>query len=432
MNYKEAVNYIHSSLRFGVNLGLERVKRLLEILGNPHKKIKCIHVAGTNGKGSTVAMISQILIEAGYKVGMYTSPYIEDFEERIQINNNNISKEDLCTIIKQVKNAVDKMEEEKVENPTEFEIITAAAFLYFYMNKIDYAVIEVGLGGRFDATNVTEPILTVITSISYDHMKVLGNTLGKIAYEKAGIIKEGVPLVLYPQVKEADEVIRKIAKEKNSEIIDVGKTKVQFIGNLIENNKYFQRVHMTTLKDQYDIKLALLGKHQLINAATAIAAVENLKHQGILLQKKHILAGLSKVVWKGRIQVVKKEPLVVLDGAHNIDGILKLKESIKIHFSFNRLILILGILADKEVEKMVKAITEDAFRVITVSPHNNRAETEETLCDIVKHYNTKCEAEIDYKKAYEKAVSYCRKGDMIIICGSLYMIGDMIRIIKND
>lgn len=432
MNYKEAINYIHGSLKFGVNLGLERVERLLEILGNPHKKIKCIHVAGTNGKGSTVAMISQVLIEAGYKVGMYTSPYIENFEERIQINNKNIPKEDLCTIIEKVKNAVDQIKDEEIENPTEFEIITVAAFLYFYMNKIDYAVIEVGLGGRFDATNAIEPILTVITSISYDHMNVLGNTLGKIAYEKAGIIKEGIPLILYPQKKEAHDVIIEIAKEKKSEITDVGKAKVQFIENLVEDNKYFQRVHIDTLKEQYDIKLALLGKHQLINAATAVMAIQNLQQRGVLIQKKHILKGLSKVVWKGRIQVIKNEPLVVLDGAHNIDGISRLKESIKIHFKYNRLILILGILADKEVEKMVKIIAEDAFKVITVSPHNDRAENAEALCDIVKNYNNKSEAEMDYKRAFEKAASYYRKGDMILICGSLYMIGDMIRIIKNE
>ncbi|KHD38527.1 folylpolyglutamate synthase [Clostridium acetobutylicum] len=431
MNYEEAINYIHGSLKFGINLGLERILRLLEILGNPHKKIKCIHVAGTNGKGSTTAMISQILIEAGYRVGMYTSPYIEEFEERIQINNNNISKYDLCVIIEKVSDAVDKLKCEGIENPTEFEIITAAAFLYFCIKKVDYAVIEVGLGGRFDATNVINPILTVITSISYDHMAILGDTLGKIAYEKAGIIKEKVPLVMYPQHKEAEEVIKRVAHEKEVSIIDARKGKAEFIDNLLEDNKYFQYIHIKTLRDQYDVKLALLGKHQIINAVTAVMAIETLKNVGVKVAKDHILNGLSKVRWKGRLEVLKSNPLVVVDGAHNSDGILKLKESIGVHFKYKRLILILGILADKEVKKMVELITKDAYKIITVSPHSDRAEDEKELCKMVKVYNNECEAEKDYKRAYEKAISYYKEGDMILICGSLYMIGDMIKLIKR-
>ncbi|URZ00068.1 Folylpolyglutamate synthase [Clostridium felsineum] len=431
LNYEEAISYIHCSLKFGINLGLNRVARLLEILGNPHEKIKCIHIAGTNGKGSTTAMISQILIEAGYKVGMYTSPYIEEFEERIQVNNCNIPKEDLCSIIEKVSLAVKKLKDEGIEDPTEFEIITAAAFLYFSVKKVDYAVIEVGLGGRFDATNVIMPILTVITSVSYDHMKILGDTLAKIAYEKAGIIKDKVPLVLYPQKKEAEVVIKSIAEERKANIINVGEGKAEFIDNLVEKDRYFQHIHMEILQDQYDIKLALLGKHQINNAKTAVMVIEALKNQGLRVSKNNIINGLYKVRWRGRLDVIENNPLVVLDGAHNADGILKLKESIQIHFKYNKLILILGILADKEVKKMVELIVRDASKVITVSPHSDRAEDEEELCNMVKRYNNQCEAERDYNRAYEKAVSCYKEGDMILVCGSLYMIGDMIKLIKK-
>ncbi|MGL5244865.1 MAG: bifunctional folylpolyglutamate synthase/dihydrofolate synthase, partial [Sarcina sp.] len=203
MNYNEAMNYIENTSRFGMNFGLERVEKILELLGNPHKKIKCIHVGGTNGKGSTTAMISSILKEAGYKVGMYTSPYLEEFEERIQINNKNISKSDLIHTLETVKSVISKVVDLGYDNPTQFEIITVMMFYYFAKEKVDFAVIEVGLGGRLDATNVINPILVVLTSISYDHMNILGNTIEEIAWEKSGIIKENCTVISYPQEKNA-------------------------------------------------------------------------------------------------------------------------------------------------------------------------------------------------------------------------------------
>ena len=230
MNYDEAVEYIETTAKFGSNYGLDRTQKMLELLGNPQKKIKTIHVAGTNGKGSIVAMINRILMEAGFKVGMYTSPYLEVFEERIQINEVNIPKDDLSRIVTKVSKVVKKVIELGYENPTEFEIITCAMFYYFYEKKVDIAIIEVGLGGRLDATNVMEPfskeedggvLLSIIASISYDHMQILGDTLGKIAYEKAGIIKPGIPVILYPEEKEAEEAIEKVCTERGSDLIKV-------------------------------------------------------------------------------------------------------------------------------------------------------------------------------------------------------------------
>lgn len=431
MTYEETMDYINSTLRFGSVLGLSRIEKLLELLGNPEKKLKCIHIAGTNGKGSTTAMISEMLLKAGYKVGMYTSPYIEEFEERIQINRTNIPKDKLCGVMEKVKEAADKVKDEELEYPTEFEIITCAAFLYFSMEEVDYAVIEVGLGGRFDATNVINPILTVITSISYDHMQILGDTLEKIAYEKAGIIKQAVPLVLYPQREEADEVVREIAHNKNAEIIDVPETCANYIENIIIENKFCQKITVEGLRDNYDINLALLGKHQILNCAVAVYAIEKLCDMGVIISKEHILEGLSAVGWKGRLEIIKNKPLVVIDGAHNIDGIKKLSESVQTYFKYNRIILILGMLGDKQVYEMVKEIVPRARRVVTVAPKNDRAEAADKLLEVVKKFNESSECEEDYEKAYDRALSYYEKGDMILVCGSLYMIGDMRKVILN-
>ena len=218
MTYEEAMEYIESVGRFGSNYGLRRTFRLLEILGNPQEKLKLIHVAGTNGKGSTTAMITKMLRGLGYKIGMYTSPYLEEFEERIQINGVNIRKDTFVELLEEVKKAVDKVIEENYDHPTEFEILTALMFLYFYNERVDYGVIEVGIGGTMDSTNVLTPVISVITSISMDHMNILGDTIEEIAKQKGGIIKQNIPVVLYPQEKKVEEVISKIAKEKNSEL----------------------------------------------------------------------------------------------------------------------------------------------------------------------------------------------------------------------
>lgn len=245
MNYEQSLKYIHDKAKFGTNLGLERVKKLLELLDNPQNRIKIVHIAGTNGKGSAAAMISKILETSGYKVGMYTSPHLEVFEERIQINGNYISREDLAECITQVSKSVDKVLELGYDNPTEFEIETCAMFYYFYKKKVDFAVVEVGLGGRLDATNIAEPfskscgggvILSVIMSISYDHMQILGDTLDKIAYEKAGIIKNGIPVVLYPQDESAEKIIEKVCIEKNCKLIKIPFDSVKLLGQDRINN----------------------------------------------------------------------------------------------------------------------------------------------------------------------------------------------------
>jgi dihydrofolate synthase / folylpolyglutamate synthase len=432
MNYNEAMDFIKNTAKFGSNLGLERTEKILELLDNPHKKLKCIHIAGTNGKGSTTAMLTEILEEAGYKVGMYISPYLEEFEERIQINGVNIPKEDLALAVTKVSEAVNKVVELGYDHPTEFEIITCTMFLYFYEMKVDYAVVEVGLGGRLDSTNVITPILSIITSISFDHMKILGDTLDKIAYEKAGIIKHNVPVVLYPQEKESLEVITNIAEERGAKLIKVPDDCAKLNhSNIQDKNKASQNISIKTDKENYNVELSLLGKHQLLNCALVVFAVEELINQGININRDNVLTALRKVSWPGRLEIMKREPQVVIDGAHNIDGIKKLTESVDMYFTYNKLILILGILADKQVKEMIDTIVPKASRVIAVTPHSDRAELANELAEEIRKINPNVEVVEDYEKAYSTALSYCDERDMLLVSGSLYMIGDMRRIIKN-
>ena len=446
MNYDEAIAYIKDTAKFGSKLGLKRTEKILELIGDPHKKLKCIHIAGTNGKGSTTSMVTTILVEAGYKVGSYTSPFIEVFEERMQINNKNISKGDLSDIITQVSKVVERVVELGYGNPTEFEIITCAGFLYFYKNNVDFAVVEVGIGGRLDSTNVITPILSVITSVSLDHTLILGDTIDKIAYEKAGIIKAGIPVVMFPQQKQSEEVIEKICTEKKCKLIRVSRDSSVYLGkeNLcnIESDSIKEAVHtcdklitqkmnVKTLNDEYIIDLSLLGKHQLLNCSVAVHAIEELIAQGVTINKEDIITGLQKVKWPARLEVMNKRPLVVIDGAHNIDGIEKLTQSIDMYFNYNKIILILGILADKQVEEMIKTIVPKVSRVITVTPHSERAELCEQLKVQVEKYTTSCEAIEDYELAYKKALSYCEDDDLLLVSGSLYMVGDMRKIIRK-
>ncbi|MCY6356424.1 bifunctional folylpolyglutamate synthase/dihydrofolate synthase [Clostridium sp. ZS2-4] len=436
MNYSDAMKYIEETAKFSIKLGLSRTEKILELLGNPHEKLKCVHIAGTNGKGSTTSMIASILKEAGYKVGMYTSPFIEEFEERIQINGVNIDKAELAEVITKVSKAIDEVVELGYDNPTQFEIITCAGLLYFYEKKVDFAVIEVGLGGRLDSTNVITPILSVITSISYDHIDILGDTLSKIASEKAGIIKENVPVVLYPQEREAEEIIQKVCNDKDCQLINVKKDYVKFLGCTETEKdgecKILQNITVQGQSDVYDISLSLLGKHQLLNCAVAIYVIEALKQQGIAIDKMHIIKALSKVKWMGRFEIMKTNPIVVIDGAHNIDAILKLKESVEAYIKYDSLILILGILADKQVKDIVKTLAPMAKKVICVTPHSDRAEIADKLKLEVEKYNIQCEAVEDYSEAYKLGLKYCSKNDLLLISGSLYMIGDMRKIVSKN
>lgn len=429
MNYKETINYIKKVGNFGSNYGLERTERLLEILGNPHKKLNVIHIAGTNGKGSTTSMIASILIEEGFNVGMYTSPFLEEFEERIQINRQNIKKNDLANYMDYIKKAVDKVIEEGYNHPTEFEIITCLMFKYFYDKKVDYAVVEVGLGGRLDSTNVVNPLLTVITSISLDHTNILGNTLEEIAREKGGIIKKNTPLILYPQKEEALKELQNISKEKSAKIYEVKKDDAKLL-EIIKNDDFYQKIKIKGEFNTYNANLRLLGEHQILNCAVAVRAVEVLsKIQGF--QIKNIEKGIENARWIGRLEVLNKNPLVVIDGAHNIQGITTLKENVSKYFNYKNIILLIGILADKQVEDMIKVITPMSKHIIALTPHSDRAELGVKLKEEIEKFNKNVESFESYETAFKKALSIAREDDLILVTGSLYMIGEMRGIINH-
>ena len=428
MKYEEAMKYITEVGNFGSNYGLERTYKLLEHLGNPERDLKLIHIAGTNGKGSTTSMITEILMGEGYKVGMYTSPFIEEFEERIQINRNNIPKESLAILMDEIKVAVDKVIEAGYNHPTEFEIITVLMLLYFKKENIDFGVIEVGLGGTLDSTNVIKPIIQVITSISFDHTNLLGNTLEKIAREKAGIIKRGIPTVIYPQQEEVLKVIKNKCFEMDSELYIANNENLKF-KNIVNLDKPYQ---LLKYNNEIDILLPLLGEHQIINLSVAIQAIEVLNNKNIIdISIANIVKSIKNVSWKGRLEVLSNNPYVVIDGAHNIQGIKTLSRNIKKYFKYENLYLILGILADKDVEEMIKIITPMAKKVYSVTPNSIRGELAESLKDEVSKFNKNCKAFDKYEEAYLEALNDASEKDLILASGSLYMIGDMRKIIRK-
>ena len=428
MRYEEAMKYITGVGNFGSNYGLERTHKLLEYLGNPEKDLKLIHIAGTNGKGSTTSMITEILMGAGYKVGMYTSPFIEEFEERIQINRQNIPKETLATLIDEIKVVVDRVIEEGYNHPTEFEIITVLMLLYFKKEKIDFGVIEVGLGGRLDSTNVIIPILQVITSISFDHTNLLGNTLEEIAGEKAGIIKKNIPTVIYPQEEEALKVIKNKCAAMESDLYTADKDNMKFVKVVNEDKPY----QLLKYKEEFNIFLPLLGEHQILNLSVAMKVIEVLNNRKIVnITTESIIKSIKNVTWKGRLEVLSNNPYVVIDGAHNIQGIKTLSRNIKKYFKYENLHLILGILADKDVEEMIKIITPIAKQVYAVTPNSIRAELADDLKNEIVKYNANCRAFDEYEEAYLEALKNAKENDIILASGSLYMIGDMRKIINK-
>lgn len=428
MKYEEVMKYITEVGNFGSNYGLERTYKLLEHLGNPERDLKLIHIAGTNGKGSTTSMITEILMGEGYKVGMYTSPFIEEFEERIQINRNNIPKESLAILMDEIKVAVDKVIEAGYNHPTEFEIITVLMLLYFKKENIDFGVIEVGLGGTLDSTNVIKPIIQVITSISFDHTNLLGNTLEKIAREKAGIIKRGIPTVIYPQQEEVLKVIKNKCFEMDSELYIANNENLKF-KNIVNLDKPYQ---LLKYNNEIDILLPLLGEHQIINLSVAMQAIEVLNNKNIIdISIANIVKSIKNVSWKGRLEVLSNNPYVVIDGAHNIQGIKTLSRNIKKYFKYENLYLILGILADKDVEEMIKIITPMAKKVYSVTPNSIRGELAESLKDEVSKFNKNCKAFDKYEEAYLEALNDASEKDLILASGSLYMIGDMRKIIRK-
>jgi dihydrofolate synthase/folylpolyglutamate synthase len=367
-------------------------------------------------------------MESGFKTGIYTSPYLQRFTERIKINDLEIPEKDITRLVTYIKPIIDRILEEGYEHPTEFEIITAIMFKYFNEENVDFAVLEVGLGGRLDSTNVITPMVSVITSISFDHMAVLGNTLGKIAYEKAGIIKQNGVVVSYPQDEEAFDVIKKVCIEKNARLVTVDERGI----NLRSYSMDGQVFDIEVMDAKYvNLEMKLIGEYQLLNAKTAITAVMALSEMGIAISKQSIYEGIKNVRWPGRLEVMAKHPVILLDGAHNLQGITSLKNAILKYFKYKRLILVMGVLKDKQVNEMCNVLMPFADAIITTSPLSERALTAEELSKLAIIYCGSVEVCPNIEEAYKKGVSTAKDGDLLLFCGSLYMIGYIRTLIES-
>ncbi len=376
MDYLEAKSNVDSLSRFGSVLGLNNMYELLGRLDNPQDKIKVIHVAGTNGKGSTIAYLSSILAEAGYKVGKYTSPVVFEYLEKYQINNKNISESDFTVIAEKVLNAVEQMSANGKGQPTIFEVETAMAYLYFYESNCDVAIIETGMGGDLDATNVCKKVLaSVIVSISLDHVGILGDSLCEIATHKAGIIKKGCPVVLYGQSDEVVEVISNVANDLKAPLT-ISKTDIND-----ENPYRYKTANGFTYED---LKPSLRGGYQLKNLSTALEVVEILKTRGFDISKRAVERGVSTAVWHGRFEVINDNPLFIIDGAHNPGAVRELKTTIEGYYPEKKWIFIMGVLADKDFNEEAKILKRMAEAVITVTPNNTRALGAKDLLAAVK------------------------------------------------
>jgi dihydrofolate synthase/folylpolyglutamate synthase len=421
VNYDQALEYIHNLTTFGFNFGLERITELLERFYNPHEKLKIIHVGGTNGKGSTSAMISSILKESGYKVGMYISPHLHSYTERFTINGNEIDKQELAEIISQMKPQLEDMVKEGFEHPTEFEVGTAIALLYFFRQRVDFLVFEVGLGGTIDSTNVVNPILSVITNVSRDHMDYLGETVEEIATVKAGIIKKGRPVVTAAKGKPLEIIIRK-CRELDSEVILVGKDLVWKAGSFDCQGQFLDVTGL--LKNYKDLYIPLIGDHQQINATTAIAVIEELVVSGHLAVSPRIREGLAKTHWPARLEIVCREPLVIIDGAHNYEGALSLKKSLELYFPGMKRYLVLGMLADKERSRVIGLLAPGAKEIIITKPNSPRASDCSFLALEARRHVEKVRIIENIITAVKAAISVASPRDLVIITGSIYMVAE--------
>ena len=430
MQYEEAMTYLANLTKFGFNFGLERVTELVRRLGNPHEKLRIIHVGGTNGKGSTLSMLASILKSAGFRVGTFTSPHLHSYTERFRIDDKKISEERIARILTVLRPHLEAMVSEGFEHPTEFEVSTALAFQYFREEKVDFLVLEVGLGGLIDSTNIVDPLVSVITNVAMDHMDYLGHTLGKIASIKAGIIKNNTPVVTASDNEEVLEVIKNTCMDRNAVLTVVGQD-VQweamakpvvcdnnFLGE--QNFKVFGRLSV------YDnLRIPLLGEHQLLNAATAVAAIEHLIEKGFPVSKESIRCGLMKTRWPARLELIRKGPaLVLIDGAHNHHGALSLRAALDKYFPEEGFVLVLGMLADKERAKVVSELAPRARLVVVTKPNSDRAGEWGLVADAAKTFTREVRLVENITEAVRLALAEVKPCEIICITGSLYMVAE--------
>ncbi|EQB63971.1 MAG: hypothetical protein RBG1_1C00001G1550 [candidate division Zixibacteria bacterium RBG-1] len=418
MNYNQAISYLFGLQIFGIKLGLSNIASFLNYLGNPHFKFQSVHVAGTNGKGSVCAMLESILCQAGYKTGLFTSPHLVDFTERVRICGRPIEKEFIVDFVAECKNRIDKYKY------TFFEVNTALTFLYFAEKKVDLAVVETGLGGRLDATNVLLPLASVITNIDLEHTDILGKKITQIAAEKGGIVKEKVPVITGVEQSEALKVIKFISEKKNSPLIPVkGNSSWKIKKTTLEKTVLDLRLKNTSFPD---LELDLLGTHQVKNATISLLTLQELQKRGYKVSSRAIYHGLKNVDWPCRFQIYRSKPLVILDAAHNPAAAKILRQTFSNLLPNRKVIFIFGVMQDKDYPQVLQALSQIAKKILLTQPQIKRAASLAELEKVVKPLKIPYEKIKSVKKAYSQTLKKATTDDIICVTGSHYTLGELL------
>lgn len=424
-SYRETIDYLYALQKHGVKLALANTVRLMELMGRPHEKFRSVHVAGTNGKGSTCAFLAQMLGEAGYRVGLYTSPHLVSFTERIRINGVPISEEAVVALTRRVRDAYDQGtggDGANPLNPTFFEVTTAVAFTYFAEAGVDIAVIETGMGGRLDATNVITPLVTVITNIDLEHTEFLGGTLEQIAAEKAGVIKQGAPVITGARQPEVLAVFEREAALKGAPLARLGR---EFSPDNIGAAPQPSFDYRGRTAVYAGLRLELLGRHQVDNACLAIAALERLRETGMAAGDDALRRGLARTRWEGRMELLGRKPDLYLDGAHNPASAAWLASLLRALLpSYGKLVLVIGILGDKDYRAILRELAPLAAHVIATQPNYARALSAEALAAELRSFGREAILTKRVEDAISRARSFAAPDDLIVVTGSLYVVGD--------
>ncbi|OPY79610.1 MAG: Folylpolyglutamate synthase [Syntrophorhabdus sp. PtaU1.Bin153] len=416
--YPDALAYLYGLEKFGIVFGLENVQRILEILGNPQKHVKAVHIGGTNGKGSVASMLASILSEAGYRVGKYTSPHLVLFTERITVDKKEITEAEVAELTAEIRETIQREDPKRAF--TFFDFTTALAYEYFRRQETDIAIVEVGLGGRLDSTNVIDPLVSIITNVGFDHMDYLGNTIAEIAREKAGIIKGGVPVVT-GACDGAREIIEEIARGCKSPVYALG-TDFGFKRQTAQVMSY-----TGPSMGLENVFVNLKGDHQLVNGTLALCAAELLKACGFPVEEGSIRKGLSRVKWPGRLEIVRERPTILLDGAHNMDGVQALVRFLEARFPEKRTILIFGAMKDKEYGKILDLLRPRADVIVLTRPANERG----LLPEVMRECAGEAVVTEDVRSALSRARDVAGDRDLILVTGSLYLVGEARAIIDE-
>lgn len=427
MTYEEASAFIADAAKYKISLGLDSERRLLHELGDPQEKLSCIHIAGTNGKGSVLSYLAGILTEAGYTVGCYISPSVVTYREKMQVNGQMIREQEFADIMTEVMEAAGRMVLAGEKHPTQFELETAAAFLYFHEKKCDYVVLETGMGGRLDATNVAGDVpVGILTSISMDHMKFLGDTLEAIAGEKAGIIKPGMDVIYLRQKPKVNKVIEKNAAVKNAAVYPADQSDIRILEESFRGQVF-------SYKDYGKVRIRMAGTVQPMNAALAICAADALRRRGARISGEAVLAGLYKVHWPGRFDVLSERPVLIADGAHNPDAAVHLSEALGRYFPDKHLTGIMGVFKDKDYVQITEIMAPLFERVITISPPDvNRALPAAELRKCMEEHGVKAECAGSLSEAVTRARKYAGTDGVIVAFGTLSYMGELLQLMEHE